>query len=134
MFSERLQTLKYFYSFKTIFVVNRVVLGPEKMISVPPGHFCVIKNPVMVDKEGHLVFDTSGQAKLLHADQDIRFCSLEPFPLYPGEELLQPVAALKVVMANSALRLKSVLDFEDDNGYKRIAGDEWLFEGPGFFI
>jgi hypothetical protein len=55
----------------------------------------------------------------------------EPFPLYPGEVLKQPVAALKVVVANCALRLKSVLDFDDDNGDKRIAGDEWLFEGPG---
>ena len=38
---------------------------------------------------------------------------------------------LKVVMANSALRLKAILDFEDESGEKRVAGDEWLFEGPG---
>lgn len=33
--------------------------------------------------------------------------------------------------ANSALRLRAVLDFEDQDGTKRVAGDEWLFEGPG---
>jgi len=39
-----------------------------------------------------------------------------------------------VVAANSALRLRAVLDFEDDDNDKRIAGDEWLFEGPGTYI
>ena len=38
---------------------------------------------------------------------------------------------LKVVPANSALRLRAILDFDEDDGTKRIAGDEWLFEGPG---
>jgi major vault protein len=37
---------------------------------------------------------------------------------------------LKYIPANSALRLKAVLDF-DDNGQQRKAGDEWIFEGPG---
>ena len=33
-------------------------------------------------------------------------------------------------MANSALRLRAILDIEDKDE-KRVAGDEWLFEGPG---
>lgn len=37
---------------------------------------------------------------------------------------------LKYVAANSGLRMKALLDF-DDNGEQRKAGDEWLFEGPG---
>ena len=37
-------------------------------------------------------------------------------------------------MANSAIRLRAMLDFESESGEKRIAGDEWLFEGPGNFI
>jgi major vault protein len=36
---------------------------------------------------------------------------------------------LKHIPANSALRLKAVLDF-DDNGEQRQVGDEWMFEGP----
>lgn len=106
------------------------MFGPEKMITVPPRHYCIIENPVLVDKAGVVQFDPNGQAKLSHADQEIRIFQ-EPFPLYPGELLKQPVTALKVVVANSALRLRSILDFDDDNGEKRIAGDEWLFEGPG---
>ena len=41
---------------------------------------------------------------------------------------------MKVIPANSALRLKAVLDFEDENKVKRTAGDEWLFEGPGTYM
>lgn len=45
---------------------------------------------------------------------------------------VQPVTPLKVVPANSALRMRAILDFEDsESGSKRTAGDEWLFEGPG---
>ena len=40
---------------------------------------------------------------------------------------------MKVVPANSALRLRAILDFEE-NGTKHVAGDEWLFEGPGTYI
>ena len=40
------------------------------------------------------------------------------------------MTALKVVPADAALRIRAILDFEDGE-VKRIAGDEWLFEGPG---
>ena len=68
--------------------------------------------------------------KLRHADQEIRLAQ-DPFPLYPGEMLKQVVSPLKVVTANTALRLRAVLDFEEEGGSRRVAGDEWLFEGPG---
>ncbi len=109
--------------------VFRVVFGPEKMVTVPPRHYCVIENPVLRNDKGDIVNDKSGQAKLQHADQEIRLAQ-EPFPLYPGEVLKQAVTPLKIVPANSALRLRAILDFEDE-AEKRIAGDEWLFEGPG---
>uniref|UniRef100_UPI0039807BAA hypothetical protein n=1 Tax=Salmonella sp. s51228 TaxID=3159652 RepID=UPI0039807BAA len=57
-----------------------------------------------------------------------------PFPLHPGEVLKQAITQLKIVHANTALRLRAVLDFEDKTYGKRIAGDEWLFEGPGTYI
>ena len=40
---------------------------------------------------------------------------------------------MKVIPANSALKLRAVLDFHEGN-VKRIAGDEWLFEGPGTYM
>lgn len=110
---------------------ERVIFGPERMITVPPRHYCVIENPVQRSKEGDALLDKVGQVRLAHADQEIRLAQ-EPFPLYPGEVLKQPVTPLKVVAANSALRLRAILDYED-GGDKRTAGDEWLFEGPGTY-
>ena len=70
------------------------------------------------------------QVKLRHADQEIRLAQ-EPFPLYPGEALKQVVTQLKVVQANTALRLRAILDFQEEDRTRKVAGDEWLFEGPG---
>ncbi|XP_071789878.1 major vault protein-like [Asterias amurensis] len=112
---------------------ERVIYGPEKMVMVPPRHYAIIENPVQRKEDGTVIVDKSGQIKLSHADQEIRLTQ-DPFPLYPGEMLKQAVSPLKVVPANSALRLRSILDFEDDEGEKRVAGDEWLFEGPGTYI
>eukprot|EP00057_Strongylocentrotus_purpuratus_P018533 XP_011673007.1 PREDICTED: major vault protein-like [Strongylocentrotus purpuratus] len=111
---------------------ERVIFGPEKMITIPPRHYCIIENPVVRNDTDQVVYDNLGQVKLFHADQEIRLAR-EPFPLYPGEVLKQAVTALKVVQANAALRLRAILDFEDGT-QKRVAGDEWLFEGPGTYI
>ena len=58
----------------------------------------------------------------------------DPFPLYPGEVLQKPKTALTVVHVNAALRLRAILDFTDNEGNYVIAGDEWLFEGPGTYM
>ncbi|CAF0855629.1 unnamed protein product [Rotaria sordida] len=96
------------------------------MIIIPPLHYCIVESPVIRNEEGEVEFDQNGQAKLAHADIDIRLTRPDqiPFPLYPGEILRQPVTALTVVPANSALRLKAVLDFEDSHKEQRRAGDE----------
>lgn len=112
---------------------EKVCYGPEKMITIPPRNYCVIENPVLKDKESKVVYDSCGEAKLVFADLEIRF-SQDPFPLYPGEILKQAITPLKTIPANSALRLRAVLDFTDENNVKRIAGDEWLFEGPGTYL
>ena len=111
---------------------EKVCYGPEKMITIPPRNYCVIENPVL-KQEGKVIYDKCGEAKLVFADLEIRF-SQEPFPLYPGEVLKQNVTPLKVIPANSALRLKAILDFDESDGVKRTAGDEWLFEGPGTYM
>lgn len=55
---------------------------------VPPRHYCVVLNPVSRGDEAQVLFDQSGQAKLRHADLEIRLTQ-DPFPLYPGEEIQQ---------------------------------------------
>lgn len=112
---------------------EKVCYGPDKMITIPPRNYCVIENPVLKDNDKKVIYDSCGEAKLVFADLEIRF-SQEPFPLYPGEVLKQNVTPLKVIPANSALRLRAILDFDDVDGAKRTAGDEWLFEGPGTYF
>lgn len=112
---------------------ERVLFPPLRMTMVPPRHYCIVLNPVARDDNGQVQFDQSGQAKLRHADQEIRLTQ-DPFPLYPGEELQQDVTPLQIVFPDTALRLQALLDFEDDKKVKRVAGDEWLFEGPGTYI
>ncbi len=69
---------------------EKVILGPEKMVVIPPRNYCVIENPVMKSSQDESVlFDDNGQAKLAFADLEIRFSGGEPFPLYPGEHLIQ---------------------------------------------
>ncbi|XP_034568227.1 major vault protein isoform X2 [Notolabrus celidotus] len=112
---------------------ERVLFAPVRMIMVPPRHYCVVANPVARDDDKQVLFDQSGQAKLRHADLEIRLTQ-EPFPLYPGEEVQKNVTPLQIVYPDTALRLQALLDFEEEGGDKRVAGDEWLFEGPGTYI
>ncbi|CAH8451700.1 unnamed protein product [Schistosoma guineensis] len=110
---------------------EKIVLGPEELTVVPTMMYCVIRNPVITDKDGVPVVDKYGQVKVRMGDEEYRFAQ-DPFPLYPGEALKDIVRPLPVVLPNSALRLRAVSDFEDGN-VNRIAGEEWLFEGPGTY-
>lgn len=112
---------------------ERVLFAPRRMVTVPPRHYCTIANPVARDDHGALLLDVTGQPRLRHADLEIRLAQ-DPFPLYPGEELQQDITPLQVVLPNTALHLKALLDFVNKNGEKVVAGDEWLFEGPGTYI
>jgi len=51
---------------------EKVLVGPAKNIIIPPRQYCIIENPVVVDEGGKVVFDDAGQAKLRHADREIR--------------------------------------------------------------
>ena len=110
-----------------------VVTGPQKMVTVPPRHYCVVLNPVVRNKEDKIELDSLGQVKLQHAEEEIRLAQ-DPFPLYPGEELKLQVTLLSVVPALGAIKLKVTRDFKDETGQERKAGDEILFEGPGTYI
>ncbi|XP_017535983.1 major vault protein isoform X3 [Manis javanica] len=112
---------------------ERILFTPMCMVTVPPHHYCTVANPVSRDAQGCVLFDITGQVRLRHADLEIRLAQ-DPFPLYPGEVLEKDITPLQVVLPNTALHLKALLDFEDKNGEKVVAGDEWLFEGPGTYI
>ena len=111
--------------------ILRVIVGPNAMVVVPPRHYCIVENPVVRGTDGVVQCDASGQARLLHADTEVRLHQ-DPFPLYPGEKLTSAVLPLKVVPANKALHLRALREFTAGD-VTRAAGDEWLF-GPGTYV
>ena len=42
---------------------EKVILGPNKMVIVPPRHYCVIRNPVKKDEDGEPIRDTLNQVR-----------------------------------------------------------------------
>ncbi|KAG7273081.1 hypothetical protein CRUP_024811 [Coryphaenoides rupestris] len=142
---------------------ERVLFPPVRMIMVPPRHYCVIANPITRDDQGLVLFDLSGQAKLRHADLEIRLTQ-DPFPLYPGEETQQEVTPLVIVYPDTALRLQALLDFDDTEvvvletvkatvigenqairlrarkegvdrgGVHRVTGEEWMVRKVGAYL
>jgi major vault protein len=101
------------------------------MVMIPPRHYCIIANPIIRGADKKPQTDEHGQIKLRHGDEEIRF-EQDPFPLYPGEKLYGKVSPLQVVAPNAALRLRAIRDFKDGET-NRVAGDEWLYEGPGTY-
>eukprot|EP01124_Arcella_intermedia_P035107 TRINITY_DN885_c0_g1_i1.p1 TRINITY_DN885_c0_g1~~TRINITY_DN885_c0_g1_i1.p1 ORF type:complete len:826 (+),score=106.85 TRINITY_DN885_c0_g1_i1:115-2592(+) len=111
---------------------EKLVSGPDAMIMIPPRHYCIIQNPVQRDSKGKTVTDQAGQVKIRHGDEEIRF-EQEPFALLPGEKLYGKVSPLQVVAPNSALKLRATRDVKYE-GKNYVAGDEWLFKGPGTYV
>jgi major vault protein len=116
---------------------ERLVLEPQGMIIVPPRHYCTLVNPVLRDAQGQPLKDTHGQVKLAYGEMELRF-SQDPFPLYPGEQLVDKIQRLTVVETNTALRLRALRDFTETLAEGKTvthqAGEEWLFEGPGTYL
>jgi len=111
---------------------EKVVSGPDPMITLPPRYYCRIANPVLRDDKGQVVCDQYGQVRIRHGDEEIRFTQ-EPFPLYPGESLKEKPQALTVVPVQEALKIRATRDFVDKQGIARVAGNEWLFKGPATY-
>jgi len=110
----------------------KVIQASTPMIMVAPRHYVRIENPVARDEENQVLRDKHGNVKNRHGDTEIRFHQA-PFPLYPGERVIGRVEPLRVVAANSALRLTCVREFKQGE-VTRTPGEEWLFPGPATYI
>ncbi|KFU88831.1 Major vault protein, partial [Chaetura pelagica] len=95
---------------------ERVVFAPRAMVLVPPRHYCLVLNPVECPP------------------QPLPTWAVPPAVPAPLSLCPQGVTPLRAVLADTALRLRALLDFQDQDGNKFVAGDEWLFEGPGTYI
>lgn len=115
---------------------EQVVLNSTAMINIPPRSYCVIANPHLRDADFKPTEDSFGQVKLRHGETEVRVATewTSPFPLYPGESLHEAVTLLRVVQPNTALRITTNRDIKDVDGTQRLAGDEWLFHGPGTYL
>lgn len=110
-------------------------LPPKKMIIIPKRQYCIVENPVKIEN-GKFVTDEYGNVQVKHGEKEIRE-TRAPFPLYPHEVLVGEVTPLKVIAPLTALRLRSLRDFDDSRfgeTIKRLAGDEFLIEGPATYL
>ncbi|GAM26593.1 hypothetical protein SAMD00019534_097680, partial [Acytostelium subglobosum LB1] len=114
---------------------EKIAYGPKPMHVIPKLHYCIVENPVIKDpKTGVQEMDKHGQARLRHGQREIRFEQNDPFPLYPGEVMVDSkIMSLSIVLDNEALKLKALCDFTAANGKKRKAGEEYLFVGPSTY-
>jgi major vault protein len=48
---------------------EEVVEGPEKMVVVPPNHYCVVRHPVFKNSAGEVVLESSGQVFIVKMTQ-----------------------------------------------------------------
>lgn len=107
------------------------------MIKLGQYQYCEIKNPVVRDKEGNIVFDKFGQAKVNQGDSEYRngdnALYSEPFPLHPNEQLIK-ILDIETIPRDCFGKIVSLREFTDASGKKRFAGDEWLIEGPKTYI
>jgi len=106
---------------------------PSPMQVIPPNFYLIVENPVILGDDGAPKVDRHGQIMLKHGEKEVRLHQ-PPFPLYPGETIISKLLALKVVETNTALLLRANRTFTDRDGIKRVAGDQYLFEGPGTYI
>jgi len=101
-------------------------------------HYCIIVNPVCLDARGTPVKDPNGAVRHRLGDTEVRH-SVPPFMLYPEEQIQPPgIQPLPILSGNKALKLRAVRDYEfvdlDGKLCKRVAGDLYLFKGPGTYI
>jgi len=108
-----------------------VVKQPERMITVSKKQYCVVRNPIK-KLLGTVAVDENGQVDLDFGEEEYRFAQ-PPFPLYPGEMLLNDLKDLTVLSPNDALVLKADIGFTSENGVQRVPGEVWLLEGPGVY-
>eukprot|EP00919_Chromeraceae_sp_WS-2016_P022687 GHVR01053842.1.p1 GENE.GHVR01053842.1~~GHVR01053842.1.p1 ORF type:complete len:331 (+),score=115.12 GHVR01053842.1:62-1054(+) len=86
---------------------EKVVNGPNNMIILPPMHYCEIKDPVVLDINNNVTYLNNNVIKLQLGETEYRLSHVwkEPFPLYPGETLINDIKPLEIIQQGQALRL-----------------------------
>lgn len=97
----------------TCYEHQRVVLGPEPMVSLPPLHYAIIENPARRNNQCKVITDQYGQVQLRHREREYRLSTeySEPFALYPGETFDGQIRPMTLVEVGEALRIRATVDF-----------------------
>jgi len=105
--------------------------SPKTMENLSRREYCIVKNPVLRENNGDLMYDKYGQVKNQHGEFEYRFYNLysEPWPLYPGEIMGKNNTTLTIVQEGTGLKIRAIRDFKLKDGEQKYAGDEWLFQG-----
>lgn len=125
------------------------------MIIVPPRHYCIVKNPIILGDDDEPKQDTHGNVRVRFGDSEVRH-TRPPFPLYPNEELVpiehdgKLISPLRVIPPLKALVIQVTRDYEvkedvlaeedaeedadKKKGVAYKAGEFRLFEGPGTYM
>ena len=117
---------------------EQIVQANTDMIKLVPNSYVRVKNPVIKDEDGKVVFENlngklSKLAKLKFGDEETRNYSnnSDPFPLYPGESLVGTIKQARILNEFQALRLVSVRKYKDEYfNVDREVGEEWVLPGP----
>jgi len=112
---------------------EEIALSVTKHIQLGNSQYIKIKNPVVRDEEGHIQYEIFGQVKLRWGDIEYRTFHeyKDPFPLYPGEEVIDKIDKFTIVQANEALVMRAEYHHFDDVKKKpRKPGDRWIYRGP----
>jgi Major Vault Protein repeat domain len=88
----------------TLLTDEVIVQQPQPMLVIGPQQYALVENPVKRNEDGTLARDPNGQVLLRHGGKEV-FFHQNPFPLYPGQNLVGTVRELRVIPANSALLL-----------------------------
>lgn len=117
---------------------HKLVDGPNPFVRIPPGYYCVVQDPIDQSKP----LDDGKRFEQRFGITEVRLHG-EPFPLYPGESLVdassptdfdRAIKPLPVVKADNGVNLRAIFNFTDDQGVARRAGDEWQLRGPLTYI
>jgi len=116
---------------------EEIALDQQRHIQLGNSQYIRIKNPVTRDAEGKILYETFGQVKLRWGETEYRtFLEFkDPFPLYPGENIIGVIDKFNVVQANEALVMRALHSFFDEvKQKKRAPGDRFIYRGPMNYI
>lgn len=112
---------------------NEVVVKQiTPFIQLTNNTYITIRNPVVKSKDNVVELENFGLVKVNWGEIEIRTYNdyKDPFPLYPGEEVVDGIKKFINLLANEQTRMKALRDFTDEDGVYHKAGSMWTIKGP----